>query len=117
MALIGLIFEYGNICHILNIAMKTLDNIVVKTAGVLRALGHPVRVEILRLISGSKSHKLSVKEIQENLGIPQPETSKHLGLLKNLSVLVCERKEGHSYYKINDENSFIRGIIHHVKGK
>lgn len=113
----GLIFEYGNICHIQITAMKILDNIVVKTADVLRALGHPVRVEILRLISGSKSHKLSVKEIQEKLGIPQPETSKHLSLMRNLSVLTCERKEGHSYYKINDEHSFIRGIISHVKEK
>jgi hypothetical protein len=30
-------------------------------------------------------------------------------------VLLCERKEGHSYYKLNDEHSFIRSIINHIK--
>ena len=97
--------------------MRTLDNIVIKTADVLKALGHPMRVEILRLISDSKNHKLPVKEIQEHLGITQPETSKHLILMKNLSVLLCERKEGHSYYKINREQAFIKGIINHINSK
>jgi ArsR family transcriptional regulator len=90
---------------------------VIKTADVLKALGNPTRIEILRLISSSKTHRFSVKEIQESLGITQPETSKHLVLLKNLSVLLCERKEGHSYYRINDEHGFILAIIDHVKKK
>jgi DNA-binding transcriptional ArsR family regulator len=97
--------------------MKTLDKVIVKTADVLKTLGHPARVEILRLISGSKTQQLTVKEIQAQLKITQPETSKHLVLMKNLSVLLCERKNGHSFYRINDEHTFIRNIINHVKIK
>lgn len=100
-----------------DIGIGKLDNRILKTANVLKTLGHPVRVEILRLISNSKSNKLSVTEIHEHLGITQPETSKHLVLLKNISVLLCDRKAGYSYYRLNNEYPFIHGIINHVNKK
>ena len=95
--------------------MRTLNSTILKTAAMLKALGHPARVEIIRLIQASQTQSLSVTEIQRHLGITQPETSKHLVLLKNISVLSCERKNGHSYYKINEEYAFIRCILSHLK--
>lgn len=87
----------------------------VKIAKVIKAIGHPIRLEILRLLSTPKKTKLSVKEIHESLRLSQPETSKHLIVLRNQSVLVCEKKEGYSFYKINEEYSFVCSIINYLK--
>jgi DNA-binding transcriptional ArsR family regulator len=79
--------------------MKTIENSVVKIAKIIKVIGHPIRIEILRLLSTPKKTKLSVKEIYKSLGLSQPETSKHLIVLRNQSVLVCEKKEGHSFIR------------------
>jgi ArsR family transcriptional regulator len=97
--------------------MRNLNHRITKTADILKVLGHPMRLEILSLLSGSKPRELPVKEIGEQLGLSQPETSKHLVLMKNMSVLLCERREGHSYYKLNNEHSYIQSIINHIKNK
>ena len=87
--------------------MKGNEEFTLKIAETLKAAGHPVRIKILRLL---KKGKLSVKEIHENLGLTQSETSRHLILLKNVSVL-CSSKEGNnSYYFINDKDPFIKRI-------
>jgi len=95
--------------------MKAIENKVMRTAELLKALGHPVRVEILRIISGSKAHKLTVKQVHESLHISQPEASKHLIVMKNQSILLCERKEGHSFYRINAEQAFLKNILNFLK--
>jgi ArsR family transcriptional regulator, arsenate/arsenite/antimonite-responsive transcriptional repressor len=105
------IFAYPIIC------MKRLENSVVKIAEALKALGHPVRVEILRRISASKSGRLTVKQIHESLGITQPVASKHLTVLRNQAILICEKKEGYSFYYINDELGFIKQIVNSLKHK
>jgi DNA-binding transcriptional ArsR family regulator len=96
-------------------SMKQVDKSVIKIATVLKALGHPIRIEILRLLSARKKTSLAVKEIHESLGLSQPETSKHLIVLRKQSILLCERKEGHSLYMINDKYSFIQNIIDYLK--
>jgi ArsR family transcriptional regulator, arsenate/arsenite/antimonite-responsive transcriptional repressor len=96
-------------------SIKKSDNTTIKIAKVIKALGHPIRIDILRLLSAKQNEKLSVKEIHKCLGLSQPETSKHLIVLKNQSVLVCEKREGHSFYKINKEYSFIQNIINYLK--
>lgn len=90
--------------------MKTPDNRIVKMAEALKALGHPVRVEILRIISVSKGGRLTVKQIHESLGITQPEASKHLTVLRNQAILICEKREGYSFYHINNELGFIKQL-------
>jgi len=85
-----------------------MEDILQKTAEALKAAGHPDRVEILVLLSREK--KLSVKQIHESLRLSQPETSRHLTILKNASVLLCERKNGHSYYFLNNDYSFLKNI-------
>lgn len=97
--------------------MKTLENSVVKIAEALKALGHPVRVEILRIISASKGGQLTVKQIHENLGITQPEASKHLTVLRNQAILICEKREGYSFYSINDKIAFIKQLLNSLKHK
>lgn len=81
-----------------------------RLAGVLKALGHPTRIEIIRFLGINKSRKISVKQIQERLGLEQVETSRHLIVLKNATILDCEKKGANSYYFINDEDVFIKNI-------
>jgi len=70
-------------------------------ANMLKAIAHPMRISILKLLEGGK--KLTVTEIHELLGIEQSTTSHHLGILKDKGVL-CSRREGKntSYYLKHD---------------
>lgn len=81
----------------------------------LKVLGHPVRIQILRLLSASGVAGLTVKEVHESLGISQPEASKHLIAMKNRAILFCDRREGHSFYRVNSDYSFLRSLIAYLK--
>jgi DNA-binding transcriptional ArsR family regulator len=91
--------------------MKQIKENSVKIAEILKAIGHPSRIEILRLLNNKRNRKISVTQIYENLGLTQSETSRHLIVLKNASVLICGKDRGNSYYSINDQSDFINGII------
>jgi len=90
--------------------MKALNENSIKMAEILKALGHPARIKILRLLNSKKNNKISVTRIHESLGLTQSETSRHLIILKNMSVLLCERTGGNSYYSINYKNDFVASI-------
>lgn len=64
------------------------------------AIAEPKRREILELLG---TEELSVNEIAERLGWPQPMVSKHLGVLKQVG-LVSERRDGRQrLYRLNAE--------------
>ena len=86
--------------------MKLKSESIKKIAEIIKSIGHPSRIEILFLLY-KKGQKLSVTQIHENLGLTQPETSRHLAILKNSSVLECEKNGSNSYYFINEKNIFI----------
>ncbi len=90
--------------------MKPVNETIKKIAEVLRALGHPVRIQILLLLNNKKNRNISVTEIHENLGLTQSETSRHLIVLKNASILACTKQGANSYYFINDKDTFIQGM-------
>lgn len=89
--------------------IKTNESIK-KAAEIIRSLGHPARIEILILLRNKQKRKMTVTQIHEELGLTQPETSRHLSVLKNSSVLRCEKDGSNSYYFINEEHSFVRCI-------
>jgi ArsR family transcriptional regulator len=53
-------------------------------AELLRILGHPVRLRILKELSKGKK---CVCDIQDLLGIPQPNISQHLLLLRRYQII------------------------------
>jgi ArsR family transcriptional regulator len=81
-----------------------------KAAEIIRALGHPARIEILTLLRNKSNKKMTVSQIQEELKLTQPETSRHLAVLKNSSVLRNKKEGSNTYYFINDEHSIVRCI-------
>ena len=69
-----------------------------KMAGMLKAIAHPTRVAIIRLLKAENS--MSVTEIYTALGIEQAVASQHLALLKEKGVLVGRREGKNSYYSL-----------------
>jgi len=70
-------------------------------AGVLKAVAHPVRLQIVELLeSGEKC----VGEIVEAIGGKQSITSQQLNMMKDKGVLVCRRDGVKVYYRIENKN-------------
>ena len=56
----------------------------------LKALGHPVRLQI---VEGLIKDECNVSQIQKSLGLPQSTISQHLRILKNAGI-IKGRREG-----------------------
>jgi len=84
------------------IEVKELDAARMEmAASMLKAIAHPVRMAILKSLEGKK--KLTVTEIHEFLGIEQPTTSHHLGILKDKGVLCSHRDGKNTYYYLKHD--------------
>ncbi len=57
----------------------------------LKALGHPVRLSILRLVVKGAKGGTPAGEIQQHLGIPPSTLSHHLDCLASVQLLTSER--------------------------
>ena len=91
--------------------MKVKEEIFDETASALKVLGHPTRLQILAILSGTKGQGLSVTDIHEKLDIGQPEASKHLITMRNQGVLKMEKRDGFSFYRINQELPYLQPLI------
>lgn len=89
--------------------MVSVKEPIKKISETVRVLGHPARIEILILLN--KRKKMSVTEIYEQLGLSQPETSRHLSVLKSNGVLLCEKTGSVSNYYINEDNLFVKDFV------
>jgi DNA-binding transcriptional ArsR family regulator len=94
--------------------MRQKEKLLFKTAEIVKALGHPCRLEILCLLGTARGKKMSVTEIYQNLRISQPQTSRHLAIMKNTGVLLCERLGSNSFYFINEQFTFIPSLINYL---
>jgi DNA-binding transcriptional ArsR family regulator len=65
----------------------------------IKALSHPLRLGIIRLLSEGE---LSVTEIFEMAGTSQPNISHHLLILHNLSLLKSRKVYNRVFYSIAD---------------
>lgn len=65
-----------------------------------RALGDPTRLRILDVLEGGE---LSVGELVERLGLPQPKVSKHLGCLRWCGFVEDRREHRTVYYRVADD--------------
>lgn len=73
-----------------------------KNCEILRAMGHPVRMEILERFM---KNECCVNELTELLGLPQSTVSQHLGKLRAVGILE-PRKEGvRTCYRIIDQRA------------
>ncbi len=71
----------------------------VDAASLLRLLGDPTRLRLLRALS---AESLNVSELTAVLGVAQSGVSRHLGLLRDAGLVVEERAGGFSWYRPSD---------------
>ena len=69
-----------------------------KAAQMFKAMGHPVRIAIIKLLA--KSERMSVTKIHKALKIRQADASHHLNILKNKGVLNSKRLKQNNYYSV-----------------
>lgn len=67
--------------------------------GVLRAVAHPLRIEILNFIN--KKVETNVQSIYHVLDIPQSVTSQQLKILKDSHLVVVRKDKKERFYSIN----------------
>ena len=71
-------------------------------AHMLKAIAHPVRVQIIDYLSQEK--RLSVNDLKAKLNITQSMTSQHLAQLRNTGVLGKVKEDNVCYYYIRNKN-------------
>jgi ArsR family transcriptional regulator len=66
-------------------------------AGVVRAVGHPLRIQMLMYIGGRQRQ---VSEIIEYLHTNAANVSRHLGILRRAGVLAARKQGRCVYYRV-----------------
>jgi len=76
---------------------KTAEHV----AEVLKAIAHPVRLQIVELL---QAKEMCVGDIAEALGGKQAITSQQLNMMKDKGILSCRRDGAKVYYRIENKN-------------
>ena len=90
--------------------MQTQRGDVRRLADVLRAMGHPTRLQILQRIAEGE---WCVSELGRELEQSQPNTSQHLAKLRDAGLIIPERRGGMTCYHLADKR--IVQIIQQVR--
>jgi len=87
-----------------------------QVAEVLKAVAHPVRLQIVELL---EAKEMCVGDIVTALGVKQAITSQQLNMMKDKGVLNCRRDGAKVYYRIENENviKLLDCIYDHCKTK
>jgi ArsR family transcriptional regulator len=70
-----------------------------KASGLLRAIAHPVRMEIVKFIAEKGS--TNVNKIYNTINLEQTITSQHLRVLRNAELVDTNRDGKFIYYTVN----------------
>lgn len=81
--------------------MKLDDITADRVAHVLKAVGHPVRLQIIELL---EKRDMCVGDIVDALGVKQAITSQHLNMMRDREVLSSRRDGAKVYYAIKNKN-------------
>jgi ArsR family transcriptional regulator len=81
--------------------MKMNEKTAEHVAEVLKAVAHPIRLQIVELLQAGE---MCVGDIVEALGGKQAITSQQLNMMKAKGVLSCRRDGVRVYYRIENKN-------------
>lgn len=73
-----------------------------RQAAILRAIGHPVRLQIVDLL---RAEPECVCHLSAALGKSQPYVSQQLAILRNAGVIVDEREGTNVFYRLANPNA------------
>lgn len=71
-----------------------------KTATILKALGHPARLQMMQGIAKYGCH---VNKIVDKMGLPQSTVSQHLAALRSAGLVTFEKSGVKTCYKVEDK--------------
>ena len=93
---------------------KMNHEIAQKVAAVLKAVAHPIRLQIIEAL---EQGELCVGEIMRRIGIQQAVVSQQLSLMKDKDILDCRREGTSVYYRIKNENviNLLHCVYHHCE--
>lgn len=74
--------------------------LIEETARILKALGEPTRLKIIKLLS---ERELCICELVAVLDMSQPRISQHVKVLRQAGILTERKSRQNSYLKINKE--------------
>jgi DNA-binding transcriptional ArsR family regulator len=74
---------------------------IIECSEILKALGHPVRLQIVFGLANGK--ECNVNTMVGKLDLPQSTVSQHLGILKNRGIITCRKKGVETCYFLVDE--------------
>ncbi|RKY84759.1 transcriptional regulator [candidate division KSB1 bacterium] len=75
----------------------------VRESEVLKALAHPVRLQMVEIITSLRENECSVSTIQKKLGIPQSTVSQHLQTLRNKGIIEGGKRGAVICYRVKDK--------------
>ena len=83
--------------------MKVEKQILENKSEILKALGHPIRLCIVKGLIDEGENNVSY--MQACLDVPQSTLSQHLAKLKSTGIIVSERKGTEIYYSVNNDDA------------
>ncbi len=79
--------------------VNILNEQLQESSELLRALTHPLRMQILEFID--QNEQINVNKIYNTLNLEQSITSQHLRILRNAGIVETKRDGKFIYYSIN----------------
>jgi len=81
---------------------KTMKIIYRDESEMLKALAHPVRLQIIQIIIGLREDECCVTAIQKRLDMPQSTISQHLQILRSRGIIEGNKKGVEVCYRVID---------------
>jgi DNA-binding transcriptional ArsR family regulator len=87
---------------------------VKKAAAVIRAINHPLRQSMIRLLE--EQRRMTVTELYNRLNLEQSVASQHLAILREARVVITSRNGKFIHYSVSEKrlrdlNAFVEQII------
>jgi DNA-binding transcriptional ArsR family regulator len=82
------------------VVLITNEEDIVHASHSLKAMAHPLRLEILCILGGTT--EVSVQDIVELVGTSQSNISQHLSILREKGILASRKDANKVYYRIAD---------------
>lgn len=79
-----------------------------KLESIFKALGDRTRLRIINILL---KQELCVCEVMEALGLPQSRASRHLGILKNVGIILDRRDAQNVFYRVNSSDSNVSKLL------
>lgn len=80
-------------------------------AEMLKALAHPIRLQIIAVLCEGREH---VTGLAERLEVPQAIISQQLRILRMRGLVLTERVDGFAYYSLGEPQ--LEGLVHCMEG-